>query len=149
MVTQKQIDDFIASGPFAMVGVSRNPRKFGFIAFRELREKGMNIVPVNPYAEEIHGVKVYRDIHALPDEIKNLIIITPKEKTPAVIREAKEKGITKIWIQQKGESREAMKELENTDISYITRQCILMHYKPDNIHKFHRAVRKFFGQLPK
>ena len=48
MVTKKQIEEFIAAEPIAMAGVSRNPRKFGFTAFRELKEKGMNIIPVNP-----------------------------------------------------------------------------------------------------
>ncbi len=49
-----------------MAGVSRNPKKFGFAAFKELKEKGMNIIPVNPYADEIHGSKVYHDIKSLP-----------------------------------------------------------------------------------
>jgi len=62
MVTLKQIEEFIASEPIAMVGVSRNPRKFGFTAFRELKEKGMNIIPVNPHAKEIHQTRVYNDI---------------------------------------------------------------------------------------
>ncbi|MCK7534857.1 MAG: CoA-binding protein [Marinilabiliales bacterium] len=66
MATLKQIEEFIASEPIAMVGVSRNPKKFGFTAFRELKEKGMNIIPVNPHAEEIHGVKVYPDIKVTP-----------------------------------------------------------------------------------
>ena len=51
----QHIQDFIASEPIAMAGVSRDPKKFGFAAFRELKEKGMNIIPVNPYATEIHG----------------------------------------------------------------------------------------------
>jgi len=33
MVTLKQINEFIASEPIAMVGVSRDPKKFGFSAF--------------------------------------------------------------------------------------------------------------------
>ncbi len=54
MVKLQQIQDFIASQPIAMAGVSRNPKKFGFAAFRELKEKGMDIIPVNPHATEIH-----------------------------------------------------------------------------------------------
>ena len=149
MVTLKQIEEFIASEPVAMAGVSRNPKKFGFAAFRELKEKGMKIIPVNPNATEIHGVKVFPDIKSLPENVKSLIIMTSRQKTAGIIKEAKEKGIRRIWIQQMAESSDAMKELEGSGINYITKECILMHYKPHGIHKFHAGIRKFFRRFPK
>ena len=149
MVTLKQIEEFIASEPIAMAGVSRNPKKFGFAAFRELKEKGMNIIPVNPNASEIHGVKVFPDIKSLPDNVRGLIIMTSKQKTAGIIKEAREKGIRQIWIQQMAESSEALKELDGSGINYITKECILMHYKPHGIHKFHAGIRKFFRSFPK
>jgi hypothetical protein len=149
MVTLKQIEEFLGSGPIAMAGVSRNPKKFGFAAFKELKEKGMNVIPVNPNADEIHGSKVYHDIKSLPSDVKGLIVITNKGQTAGVIREAKEKGIKQIWIQQMAESKEALKELEGSGINYITKECILMHYKPHSIHKFHSAINKFFRRFPR
>lgn len=149
MVALKQIEEFLASEPIAMAGVSRNPKKFGFAAFKELKEKGMNILPVNPHAEEIHGSKVYKDIQSLPDNVRGLIVMTGKDQTAAVIRDAKTKGIKHIWIQQMAETKEALSELEGSGINYITKECILMHYKPHSIHKFHAALKKFFGRFPK
>lgn len=149
MVTLKQIEDFIAAEPIAMVGVSRNPKKFGFTAFRELKEKGMNIIPVNPHAEMIHGTKAYPDLKSLPDNVKGLIVMTQKSQTTGVVREAKEKGIKQIWIQQMSENDDALKVLEGSDINCITGQCILMHYKPHSIHKFHGRLKKFFRSFPK
>lgn len=149
MVALKQIEEFIASEPVAMVGVSRNPKKFGQMAFKELREKGMNLIPVNPVALEILGVKAYSDVRALPPEVKSLIIMTRKEKTFDIVREAKEKGIKHIWIQQMADSPEVLKELEGSNINYIIGECILMHYKPHGFHKFHRSLKKFFGRFPK
>ena len=149
MVSLKQIKKFIESEPIALIGVSRNPRKFGFAAFKELKEKGMKVIPVNPYASEIHQSKVFPDIKSLPDEVKSVIIMTHKNQTPAVIKDAKEKGIKQIWIQQNSESKEALSELQGTDINYITGQCILMFYKPHGIHKFHTALKKLFRNYPK
>jgi len=148
-VTLKQIEEFIASGPIAMVGVSRNPKKFGFTAFRELKEKGMNIIPVNPYADRIHGEKTYPDLKSVPDEAKGVIIMTQKSQTAGVVREALGKGFKHIWVQQMSESKEALAELDGSGINFITGQCILMHYKPNNIHKFHGKLKKFFGGFPK
>jgi predicted CoA-binding protein len=149
MPTLNQINEFIGSQPIALVGVSRNPKKFGYTAFKELKEKGMNIVPVNPEADEILGEKSYPNVTALPSDIKGIIVLTKKDKTVSILKEAKEKGIKQIWIQQMADSKEALDELKGTDINYITGECILMHYKPHSIHKFHRAIVKFFGKLPK
>ena len=149
MVTLNRINEFMNSETFGLVGVSRNPKKFGYAAFKELKDKGMKIVPVNPFADEIYGSSVYHDIRSLPEDVKGLIIMTRKTETPGVIRDAKEKGIKQIWIQQMANSREAVKELEGTGINFITGECILMHYKPHSIHKFHMAIRKFFRTFPK
>lgn len=149
MTSLRQIEDFIAAGPVAMVGVSRNPKKFGHTAFKELKEKGLNIIPVNPAAEEILGVRVYSDVNSLPPEVRAIIIMTKKDQTLGIVKEAKAKGIKNIWIQQMADSKDALKELEGTDINYITGECILMHYKPHSIHKFHRGLKKFFGRFPK
>ena len=149
MTKLKQINEFLDSQPIALVGVSRNPKKFGYTAFRELKEKGMNIIPVNPLADEIMGEKSYPNVKELPSEVKGIIVLTKKDKTASVVREAKQKGIKQIWIQQMADSKEALDELRGSDINFITGECILMHYKANSIHKFHRAIVRFFGRLPK
>lgn len=149
MTTLKQIEEFIETEPIALIGVSRNPKKFGYSAFKELKEKGMNIIPVNPHASEILGVKTFPDVKSLPANVKGVIIMTRKNQTATVVRDAQEKGIKQIWVQQMADSPEAKKELEGSDINYIFGECILMHYKPQSIHKFHGRVKKFFGRFPK
>lgn len=149
MTSLKQIEDFIAAEPVAIVGVSRDPKKFGQQAFKELREKGLNVIPVNPATGEILGVKAYPNVNALPPEVRSIIIMTRKDQTLGVVKDAKAKGIRNIWIQQMADSKEALKELEGSDINCITGECILMHYKPHSIHKFHRILNKIFGKFPK
>jgi predicted CoA-binding protein len=145
MNTLKQINQFIESQPIALVGVSRSPKKFGYTAFKELKEKGMQIVPVNPET----GEKSYRNISSLPADVRGIIVMTKKDKTASVVREAVAKGIKEIWIQQMADSKEARKEIIGADINYITGECILMHYKPHSIHKFHGNLKKFFRNFPR
>ncbi len=149
MKTLKQINEFLDSQPIALVGVSRNPKKFGYTAFKELRDKGMNIIPVNSEADEIMGIRSYRNVKLLPPEVKGIIILTKKDQTANVIREAKVMGIKQIWIQQMADTKEALDELKGSDINFITGECILMHYKPHSMHKFHGSLKKFFGRFPK
>jgi predicted CoA-binding protein len=149
MTTLKQINEFLESQPIAMVGVSRNPKKFGYAAFKELKEKGMKIIPVNPGADQIMGEKSYPNVSILPPEVKGIIIVTKKELTARIVKEAKEKGIKQIWIQQQADSGEALEVLKDSGINCITGQCILMHFKPNGIHKFHGGLKKFFRSFPK
>jgi predicted CoA-binding protein len=149
MASLKQIETFLSSTPIAIAGVSRNPKKFGQMAFKELKEKGLNVIPVNPAAAEIMGIKAYPDVKSLPSEVRGLIVMTSKKETASVVRDAKEKGIKNIWIQQSSDTPEAIKELEGSDINFVTGECILMHYKPHSFHKFHRAINKLFGKYPK
>ena len=149
MKTLSQINEFIDAQPIAIAGVSRNPKKFGYTVFKELKEKGMKVIPLNPAADQILGEKSYSTVKSLPDEVKALIILTKKDQTASLIREAKEKGIKQIWIQQMADSKEALDELRDTDINYITGECILMHYKANGIHKFHRAINRLFGKFPR
>ena len=149
MTSIKQIEDFIASEPIALVGVSRNPKKFGYAAFKELKEKGLKIIPVNPSAAEILGEKAYSSVRELPSEVKSIIIMTKKRQVVSVVKEAREKGIKQIWFQQNTDTKEALEELKNTDINFIAGECILMYYKPHSVHKFHRGLKKLFGRFPK
>src|SRR5450759_2574103 len=149
MTTLKQINEFLESQPIAMVGASRNPKKFGYSVFKELKEKGMKIIPVNPEAAEIMGEKSYPNVKVLPSDVQGIIVLTKKDQTASVVRDAKEKGIKQIWIQQMADSKEALDELKDSDINYITGECILMHFKPHGFHKFHRSLKKLFGRYPK
>ena len=149
MTTLKKINEFLNSQQIALIGVSRNPKKFGYAAFKELKEKGMKIIPVNPEAAEIMGEKSYPNVKVLPSDVQGIIVLTKKDQTASVVRDAKEKGIKQIWIQQMADSKEALDELKDSDINYITGECILMHFKPHGFHKFHRSLKKFFGGFPK
>lgn len=149
MITQQQISDFLANDPIALAGASKNKKKFGFTAFKELTDKGLNLIPVNPNADEIYGVKVVQEIKDLPNKVNALLVMTKKDQTLSVVQEAKEKGIKHIWIQQMSETPEAIEEFKGTDVNLISKQCVLMFHEPRSIHKFHRNIKRLFGRLPR
>jgi uncharacterized protein len=144
----KSVARFLTLGKYAMAGVSRDPRKFGQAAFRELRKKGMDLVPLNPAAETIDGVKCFNSVSELPSDIRGIIFMTPKEETLSVVREAIAHGIKDLWIQQGAETKSVIAELEKEDVNLIHNQCIMMFWKPNSIHSFHRFLKKIFGGLP-
>ena len=150
MVTLNEIQKFLEPRKLAIAGASRSLKKFGGVVFNELHAKGFILYPVNPNAEEIQGVKCYKSVDELPSEVEHLLVLTPKEETDSVIQSAIQKGIKMIWIQQKSETIESVKIIEEAGIPVIHNKCIMMFATPvKGVHGFHRFLTKTFGGYPK
>lgn len=145
----KPILEFLDGREFAIAGVSRNKSKFGYLIFKDLKDRGFTLYPVNPKAGEIDDIKSYPDIQSLPEHVKKLYIVTKQGQTKQLVEDAVKKGIQQVWIQQMSDTSEAIKVAEENGISLITGECMYMHAEPvKSIHKFHRGIRKFFGSFP-
>ena len=148
--TKKAIESFLSSKKIAIAGVSRDSKKFGHAVFTVLSEKGFDVYPINPHAASLSGTPCFQSISALPPDVKNLLIVTPRNQTAQLVGEAATKGISSIWIQQMSETPEAIQIAESNNIQFVSKQCILMWVDPvTSIHKFHKTIKKIFGLLPK
>jgi predicted CoA-binding protein len=144
----KDVARFLSLGKYAVAGVSRDPKKFGIQMFKDLRKKGMDAVPVNPKTDTIDGMRCYGSVSELPSDIQGVIFMTPKEETLSVAREAIAHGIKDFWIQQGAETKSIISELEKENVNLINNECIMMFWKPNGVHSFHRFLKKIFGGLP-
>jgi len=150
MVTKANIDQFFESKKIAIAGVSRNPKKFPTVIFTELKQKGFTVFPINPNADVIGGVKCYPDVASLPAEVESLAIVTRKDKTESLVDAAISCGIKNVWIQQMSETPAAVEKAKNAGINVIYKKCLFMFSEPvAGMHKFHRSIKKLFGQLPR
>ena len=150
IVSLDQIQNFLAPKKLAVAGASRNPKKFGGMVIKELKEKGFDVYPVNPNAEEVQGIRCFKSIAELPDEVKHLLMLTPKESTSDVAAQAVEKKMEMIWIQQMSDTPEAVKAIQDANIPLIYQKCIFMFVDPvKGPHNFHRFFVKLFGKYPK
>jgi predicted CoA-binding protein len=150
MATLNEIQKFLSPKKMAIAGVSRNPKKFGGTVFKELKEKGFELYPVNPNADEIQEVKCFKSVKELPEDVKHLLIVTPKKNTATVAADAISNGMEMIWIQQQSDTPEAVAAIEEAGIPLIHKKCILMFADPvKGPHKFHRFLVKIVGMYPK
>jgi uncharacterized protein len=146
---KEKIDRFMACNKFAVAGVSRNRNKFGSMVFRELKKKGYDIVPVNPGMDTFEGEKCFRSVSDLPSGIQALIVVTRQDACMIAVKEALEKGINNIFIQQGAQIRKVVEYAKNYgNANVICRHCILMFAKPSGIHKFHERIARLFRFYP-
>lgn len=150
MGKKQSIKDFLAPKKMAIAGVSGNPKKFGYAIFKELRQKGFDICPINPRLEKIEDIKAYKTVDDIPDDYEKLFIVTPKSETDKIIRQAAQKGIKHVWVQQTAGTKETYNVAKKYNIDLIEKECLFMYAEPvESIHKFHRTIRKIFGLMPK
>ena len=144
------IQSFLEPKRFAIAGVSRNPKKFGRQVYEHLKENGYTIYPVNPHVDSINGSHCYTSIRDLPGEVDRIFIVTPPGQTADCVRQALEKGIQHIWIQQRSETTEAMDLLKDQNVNLIYNRCIFMFAEPvKGGHAFHRFLSRLFGSYRK
>lgn len=145
----ESINEFLRHQHIVVAGASRNRKKFGNIVFRDLLNKGYQVVPVNPNTEELEGYTCYPNLRNLPKKADALLLLTPPQQSLTLLEEAVQQGIYHIWIQQGAESSEVIKFCVDNHLHFISGPCILMHLEPvKNIHKVHRFLSKVFRTYP-
>jgi len=105
--------------------------------------------PVNPQLDDIDGVKCYKDISELPENVTHALFMTPKANTAAAVENAINHGITNIWLQQGAETNEAVEVARENGVNLVYGRCIMMHTNPQGVHKFHTFLSKVFGSYPR
>lgn len=150
MTSKADVQDFYQSQPIAVVGVSRDPKKFGNSAYKSLKAQGYNVIPVNPNTDTIEGDKSYPDLKSIPDKVGGVLVIVPPKKSEQVVKEAYEAGINRVWLQQGAESPAAIKYCQENGMTVVHNECIMMYADHSAFfHRMHGFVWGLMGKTPK
>ncbi len=143
-IMKKEIGEFMKARRFAVVGVSRNPRKFGNTIYRELKNRGYKVYGVNPSLSEIDGDKCYPDLSALKGKVDAAVVCITPDRVESTLRNAAEAEVHHVWLQQGAENANAVKTGESLGIKTVAGKCILMYAEP--VRSFH-ALHRFFARM--
>ncbi len=154
VITKKAIDDFYANKRVALIGASRKKSKYGGMLLKELKKRGYDVVPVNPNASEIEGIKCFANIGEVNPPVNVAFAVVPPSEQEKVAKEAAEAGIKTLWMHEhvmKGVSNPAaIGVLENRGVGCITGFCPMMFMPNTGLpHNIHKAIMGLFGALPK
>ena len=127
MDVRQTIDDFLASGPYAVVGASRDRNKYGNKVLRCYLQHGLEVYPVNPNSPQVEGLECYPDLRSLPRSVRGVSVITPPEITERIIEAVPDAGASFVWMQPGAESEAAISRAEGLDVRVIARgPCLLV-----------------------
>ncbi len=82
----------------AVIGASRNRRKFGNKAVRAFRQGGYDVIPINPRAAEIEGLPSFASVLDVPGPIDLATVYVQPGIGPHIMDELAEKGVSHVWL---------------------------------------------------
>jgi uncharacterized protein len=145
--------EFLANKRVAVTGVSRTPKTHGSNnVYRRLRERGYDVVAVNPNADPVEGDRSYPDLKSIPGGVDAVVIGTRPEIAERTMQECAELGIKHVWMHRGpgagSVSAAAADYGRQQGITVIDGGCPLM-FEPtaDFGHKIMRLV--YAGKVPK
>ena len=110
----------------AVVGASRDPKKYGHQVYRDLLNAGYRVYCVNPNADEVLGNKCYPSLEVLPVKPDFVDVVVPPEITERLVKTCKSLGITKVWMQPGSESEAAIRFCEENSMNVVHGVCIMV-----------------------
>ncbi|MBM4272361.1 MAG: CoA-binding protein, partial [Deltaproteobacteria bacterium] len=102
-----------APAGIAVIGASGDPSKLGYSTVKNIIDGGYkgNVYPINPKAEEILGLKCYRSIKEIPDQVDAAVIVIPAKNVADAITALGEKGVAGAIVISSG-----FAEIGNTEL---------------------------------
>ena len=107
----------------AVVGASRDPRKAGGSVPEGLQRRGFRIIPINPFADELFGERVYRSLADVPEKVDLVDVFRPSGDAPDIARQAVAIGAKALWLQEDIRSEEARRIAEAGGLDYVEDEC--------------------------
>jgi predicted CoA-binding protein len=100
MIPVKQAaSEFLAQHRIAITGVSRTPQDHGAnVVYKRLRERGYEVLPINPNADEVEGDPAFHDLKSVPGDVDGVVIATSPAHAETTMRECVDLGIDRVWM---------------------------------------------------
>ena len=103
----------------AIIGASTNREKYGNKAVLAFAEKGFEVYPVNPRAEEIEDWQCYPDIGSVPERPDVTSVYLP----PAILLETlpaiEARGCDELWLNPGTDTNEVIERAEELGLNVV------------------------------
>lgn len=118
----------------AIIGASKDRTKFGNKCVRAYASKGYIVFPVNLHDDEVEGIKCYKSILDIDEEIDIVSLYLPRSATRKILKEIISKNPKLVYFNPGTEDLNMEKSLVNEDIEIIEECSILaIHINPRSL----------------
>jgi len=108
----------------AVVGISRNPDKPARRVPAYLASKGYDVIPVNPFVDEILGRPARDSLEELEEPVDMVLVFRPSAEAAEIARTALEREERPvIWLQKEIRADEAARDARERGIVMVQDLC--------------------------
>jgi predicted CoA-binding protein len=114
----------------AVVGCSTTPGKAAHDIPKYLVDHGYNVIPVNPFADEIFGREAYDSLADVEADIDIVDVFRPSEEVPDIVDgvlEGTDAGV--VWLQLGIRHDEATERAEAAGRRVVEDKCIKVEHQ--------------------
>lgn len=112
----------------AVVGLSASWNRPSYFAAKYMQERGYTIIPVNPGASEILGVKCYPDLASVPVPVDMVDVFRKPEDVVPIAEEAVRIGAKCLWLQLGVINEEAVALADAAGLDVVMDRCVKIEY---------------------
>ena len=124
---QELIKDFMNQKRFAVVGATDNPQKYGNQIVKNLKSRGYEVYPVNPRLKDLEGLACYSSLADIPVKVDVVDFVVPPKATEEVLKQCKELGLSRIWLQPGSESETGITYCHENNLKVVHSVCVMMN----------------------
>ena len=120
------IQEFMDLKRFAIVGATDNPQKYGNQIVKNLKMRGYEVYPINPRLKELEGLICYAKLADIPIKVDVVDFVVPPAATEEILKQCKELGLNRIWLQPGSESEKAIDYCHENNLKVVHSLCVMM-----------------------
>lgn len=112
----------------AIVGLSTEKTKASNMVASYLLDKGYEVIPVHPKAQEILGRKAYPSVADIPFPVDIVDVFRPAEEADAIVEQAIQNGARAVWLQLRIINFPAADRAIEEGLQAVMDKCIKMEH---------------------
>ncbi|MBL8749580.1 MAG: CoA-binding protein [Planctomycetes bacterium] len=122
-----EIERFLATKSFAVVGASQDRAKYGNKVLRCYQQHGFPVVGVHPKLTEVEGVPCHASLKAIPGPARAVSVVAPPAAAAQIVADAIAAGVKHMWFQPGAEEAGAIATARKAGISVVADgPCVLV-----------------------
>jgi predicted CoA-binding protein len=112
----------------AMVGLSSNPQRPSYFVASYLKSEGYRIIPVNPAADTILGMRSYPDLLSIEEPVDLVDIFRRPAECVEIVRQAIAIKAKTVWMQLRVVNEEAANLAKASGLQVVMDRCVKMEH---------------------
>lgn len=125
-----ELRDILGLDTVAVVGCSTTPGKAAHDIPKYAQNQGYEVIPVNPFADEIFGREAYDSLTDVEEDIDIIDVFRPSEEVPDIVDESLERSDAEVlWLQLGIRHDDAAERAEDGGKRVVQDKCLKVEHK--------------------